>query len=101
MSPCSVCGRPGEALKAVRYDGSTAPSPGITCSPECTSLVFFAQTVATQDERRLESWRWRQRRAEVYGTPSIEKPPLHAVEREWLMFLMSNPNVKALWEEIQ
>jgi len=101
MSPCSVCGRPGQALKAVRWDGSAAPSPGVACSPECTSLVFFAQTATTPDEKRLESWRWKQRRAEVRGVAFTEAAPLHPVEREWVVLLMSSPTVKALWNEIQ
>lgn len=92
MTPCAVCGLPGEPLKGVRADFSdgdlrwvTAPSPGNACSPECATLVFVRPWDMTHDEQRLTAWRWRQRRAEARGEVFNEAPPMDEEERKWVV----------------
>jgi hypothetical protein len=91
---CAVCGKPGEPLKAVRlkfanggFEGfEHALSPGVSCSPQCASLIFARQTVPGElDEKSIEAWRWRQRRAESLGLPFDEAKPPTFADREWLV----------------
>lgn len=88
MIPCTICGRPGQPLAAVRASFPdchltwvTAKSPGVACSPECATFIFVRPTDETHDERALTSWRWRQRRAESLGLPFDEAPPMDEAER--------------------
>jgi hypothetical protein len=79
-------------MAAIRADFSSGrlawipvPSPGVGCSMECRTLIFVRPTVATAEERALESWRWRQRRAEARGDLFTEPAPMDEVERKMLV----------------
>lgn len=89
---CTVCGKPGEPVPAVRPDFHEdheaqkthialvgAPSPGVACSAECCRLLFF-RFDDDVNSRRLEQWLWRARRAESYGQSFDEPPPPSALE---------------------
>jgi len=94
MMTCLVCGREGtEPLKAVKLKFEDdaiecrthitwehAPSPGASCSPACASLIFARPTA---NDKELEAWRWRQRRAEARGERFDEARPADLEEREW------------------
>lgn len=61
-----------------------APSPGVSCSPACASLIFAQQYASKEpDEMALEAWRWRYRRAQSHGLPFNEPAPLTRGGREW------------------
>lgn len=88
MTPCSVCGKQGEPLSAVRADFSGGElrwvegrSPGASCSPECATLVYVRPVDLTTDEMVLTAWAWRTRRAAVRGERFDEPPPFSATER--------------------
>lgn len=88
MSPCTVCGRPGERVHG-----------GAACSVECATLLFVRPKDETPDERALSSWRWRQRRAETRGEPFTEPCPYDEAERALIvrmsMLRRSQPAVAA------
>lgn len=100
MTPCVVCGQPGEPLKAVKLSFADnhetrrteiswepAPSPGASCSPACASLVFAKPFATTTEQQKLHAWRWRSRRAEVRSERFEEPIPMDAGDREWAALL--------------
>lgn len=74
--PCTVCGLPGVPLVALK---------GVSCSVECATLIRVRPSVETEDERKLSSWRWRQRRAEVRGEVFTEAAPMDEAERRLIV----------------
>lgn len=77
---CDVCGRDGAPVKTVRpefHDNHetrqtattwlAGPSPGASCSSECTALLCFPAG-ATPNEKALTARMWAARRAVNRGT---------------------------------
>lgn len=63
-----------------------APSPGAACSVECATLIYVRPFKdETPDERRLTSWVWRRRRAQVRGEPFNEPAPMDEFDRAELV----------------
>lgn len=98
MTPCDVCGRDGEPLRAVRpvfhedhdarkthVEWVAAESPGAACSPECATFVYVKAPQQTPDQRALTAWAWRARRAQSHGVPFEEPPPFNEAERQLLV----------------
>lgn len=87
MTPCTVCGLPGEPLRAMSgWPERDAPSPGAACSPECATFIFVRPRNETPDERKLTAWAWRKRRAEARGGPFDEPCPMTEADRKWLVW---------------
>jgi hypothetical protein len=74
-------------VRTTHIEWVPAKSPGVACSVECATLVRVRSSVETPDERRLTSWRWRQRHAQANGRPFDEAPPMDEAERGMVLRL--------------